>query len=264
MQVLKPLPYDMGNAGDLLKHGVIAEFAEWACRAFGRSLAFLDPFGGRPWAEPPNPRVADRLRRLSDCALKRAQPHYERRYYGSGHVFRHAASRFGCSTRVLASDRGADSRAELTASGLEELSALGFDSRNAYSILTADVSGDLLLIDPFSDFLPLAPTYLPELARVAQSIPVTLFVLDRDPNNRVGRQYADLRSRYLADAFCVRCPKLARSGVRGEAKYEAEVILFATNLEAHPEYPTLRRSLSQFVEHLSGVLGIPLSNPQGS
>ena len=23
------LPYDMGNAGDLIKHGLIAEFAEW-------------------------------------------------------------------------------------------------------------------------------------------------------------------------------------------------------------------------------------------
>ena len=262
MQVLEPLPYDMGNAGDLLKHGVIAEFAEWACRVFGKPLAFLDPFGGRPWEEPPNPRVADRLRRLPDCALKRAQPQYERRYYGSGHVFRHAARSAGCSSRVFASDRDADSRAELTASGLEELSASGFDSQNAYSILTADMSGDLLLIDPFSDFLPSAPTYLPELARVAQRIPVILFVLDLDPNNRVGRQYADLRSKYLVDAFCVRCPKLADSGVRGEAKYEAEVILLATSLEAHPQYPTLRRSLSYFVERLSGVLGVRLPNPQ--
>ena len=43
------LPYDMGNAGDLLKHGVLAEHvrwhAVWACR-----FDFLDPFGGKPWA----------------------------------------------------------------------------------------------------------------------------------------------------------------------------------------------------------------------
>ena len=25
------LPYDMGNAGDLLKHGVLAEFVRWQC-----------------------------------------------------------------------------------------------------------------------------------------------------------------------------------------------------------------------------------------
>lgn len=25
------LPYDMGNAGDLLKHGVLAEFVRWYC-----------------------------------------------------------------------------------------------------------------------------------------------------------------------------------------------------------------------------------------
>ena len=26
------LPYDMGNAGDLLRHGVLAEFVRWQCR----------------------------------------------------------------------------------------------------------------------------------------------------------------------------------------------------------------------------------------
>ena len=40
-----PLPYDMGNAGDLLKHGVLAEYVRWQCE-LGLPPRFLDPFGG--------------------------------------------------------------------------------------------------------------------------------------------------------------------------------------------------------------------------
>ena len=29
MKSISGLPYDMGNAGDLLKHGVLAEFVRW-------------------------------------------------------------------------------------------------------------------------------------------------------------------------------------------------------------------------------------------
>ena len=41
------LPYDMGNAGDLLKHGVLAEFVRWRCES-GRPGRFIDLFGGEP------------------------------------------------------------------------------------------------------------------------------------------------------------------------------------------------------------------------
>lgn len=76
----QPLPYDMGNAGDLLKHGLLAEFTQWWCRLNAKPLRFIDPFGGRPWAVPPVPRVVERVTALAGCALFAAQPHPEVRY----------------------------------------------------------------------------------------------------------------------------------------------------------------------------------------
>lgn len=60
------LPYDMGNSGDLLKHGVLAEFVRWQCES-RESFRFIDPFGGEPWSEPV-PEVVPRVLALpKDC-----------------------------------------------------------------------------------------------------------------------------------------------------------------------------------------------------
>ena len=77
-----PLPYDMGNAGDLLKHGVLAEFVRWQC-GLGMPLRFMDPFGGEPWGRPV-PEVGRRVRALPAGSLRAAQSHIDNgRYYGS-------------------------------------------------------------------------------------------------------------------------------------------------------------------------------------
>ena len=38
----QPLPYDMGNAGDLMKHGLLAEFTQWWCRVKRKPIRFID------------------------------------------------------------------------------------------------------------------------------------------------------------------------------------------------------------------------------
>jgi hypothetical protein len=48
LMMAQPLSYDMGNAGDLLKHGVLAEFIQWWCPLHARRMRFVGPFGGRP------------------------------------------------------------------------------------------------------------------------------------------------------------------------------------------------------------------------
>ena len=98
----------MGNAGDLLKHGVLAEVVRWQCEQ-GIQLRFIDLFGGEPWKEPVSPEVARRVRGLATvCALRAAQTGIEDgRYYGSGWVVRHvgtAATGRG-TVRVLTTDQ---------------------------------------------------------------------------------------------------------------------------------------------------------------
>ncbi len=79
------MPCHIGNAGDLLKHGVLAEFVAWRCESSG-SLRFIDLVGGEPWREPV-PEVVQRVRALPQCALRAVQTDLdENRYYGSGLV----------------------------------------------------------------------------------------------------------------------------------------------------------------------------------
>ena len=55
----------MGNAGDLIKHGLLAEFTLWWLQRNKSKFTFLDPFGGRPFVCPPNIKVTERVKSLS-------------------------------------------------------------------------------------------------------------------------------------------------------------------------------------------------------
>ena len=44
------LKYTIGNAGDIIKHGLLAEFVAWWSETHAnRVLRMADPFGGCPW-----------------------------------------------------------------------------------------------------------------------------------------------------------------------------------------------------------------------
>jgi hypothetical protein len=255
----QPLPYDMGNAGDLLKHGVLAEFTQWWCHLHARRMRFLDPFGGRPWVEPPVPRVVERVKALAGFALCAAQPLPEIRYYGSGHVVRHAAQASGHDAEVLVSDRDPAALRDLLASGLQALQHPGFDPADGFSILTAEVDADLALIDPFAPFLrDEAPLVLPRVDTVSQRRATVVFVLIQDPMDAVGRRYAALKARHLGHAWSLNCPKLPDTGVKGESNYETEVLLLAPVLLATPMAAALRDKLEQYAARLTEVLGVPV------
>ncbi len=149
----QPLCYDMGNAGDLLKHGILAEYTKWWCRINSKPICFLDPFGGRPWTESPKAEVTSRVKTLSDFALFLAQPEPEKRYYGSSHVVLHMAQAIGHDARVFVSDRDSDALEDLCDSGLVKLCYSGFDPEDGFTILDTNIEANLLLLDPFEDFL---------------------------------------------------------------------------------------------------------------
>ncbi len=145
------LPYDMGNAGDLLKHGVLAEFVRWQCD-LGRSFRFFDLFGGEPEA-PCQEEVARRVRALQAWALRAAQTGIdERRYCGSGLVARNAAANAGRGgIRVFSADRDRGRRERLQRAGLsmldEEIPACGvveghYDAYTAFGEIVGAMHDD--------------------------------------------------------------------------------------------------------------------------
>ena len=267
------LPYDMGNAGDLLKHGVLAEFVLWRCESPG-SLRFIDLFAGEPWAAPV-PEVAGRVRNLPGCALRAVQTDLDKNlYYGSGLVARRAADVGGVAdVRVVVGDRDPERRRRLKGAGLAMIEedfpdcAPGAGEYDGYAALGSIAGrltvGDLVLIDPFADFLPRAGTVVPQLAKLAEHAAVLLFVLNLNPCDRVARRFDALLDEHLPGAWRLTCPPLPDRGVRGESVYHAEVVLAPRSLPSHGRREeglsavALSNRLTAFAEQLSGVLEVP-------
>ena len=125
-------PYDHGNAGDLLKHGVLAEFVRWRCR-LDKSVRFLDLFGGEPYEEEVSDTVVQRVQALAGSALWEAQPDIsDHCYYGSGNLVRKLTEKVGGDVRVLVADCDPERLQRLRASGLstldEEFPSCGLNS----------------------------------------------------------------------------------------------------------------------------------------
>jgi hypothetical protein len=256
---LPPLPYVMGNAGDLLKHGILTEFVHWWCEQHpgGERFRFLDPFGGRPWSPSPPPEVVRRLEALAGTSLARAQANGGGKYLGSGHLV--LASAEG-RAEVLVSDRLPAACRALVASGLRALEAPEFDSRDGYTVLNVSTVADLVLIDPFAEFISrCAKKEVPRIAKAAEKSGVLLFVLDEDASSAQSRDYAELRDRLLPGAFVARAAKLRGQVVRGETKYDAEVVLVPATSSASAFGSQLVPRLETFCEGLSSVLGVPIT-----
>ncbi|MGH9386200.1 MAG: hypothetical protein ACRD2N_18140 [Vicinamibacterales bacterium] len=205
------LPYDMGNAGDLVKHGLLAEFTQWWCEYMSKPLCFLDPFAGRPWVSPPNPEVSRRVKALPSGvsgAIQRAQPDPDNRYYGSCYVVLNVAHALGCAAEVLFSDSDPNARQTFEGhDGFRELECNGFSKSDGFSILDSDCRGDLLLLDPFGNFLrDRASDVIPKVGKASARFACVLFVLNLNPKNPVGQRYGRLRADYLSAAWSLLCP----------------------------------------------------------
>jgi hypothetical protein len=189
--------------------------------------------------------VAERLQALAGFALFTAQPHSAARYYGSGHVVRHAAQAAGQPAEVRVSDRDPDARHDLGASGLTALQHPGFDPADGFSILAADVDADLALIDPYG-LCAVAPAVLPSIATASQRMAIVATVLLEDPMDEDARRYTALKASHLAGAWALHCPRL-----EGESLHAFEILLAAPRLFAQPEAAALRERLERYARRLS-------------
>ena len=267
------LPYQMGNAGDLLKHGMLAEFVRWRRELSGASkpFCFLDPFGGLPhcgdgeWCGGKKIAI-ERFKRLAnecpDCALVHAQCAIPRRYYGSGGVVFRAAKG---DARIRFSDC-CESKRKLLAKqpGFEELKALGFDPRDGYSVLNSInqgcIDGDLVLIDPFGDFLPCRQDDVaPRIAEASRRMAVVLFVLNKNPENKIGRKWRRAKETFFQGAWALSYLHPPHSDVLGESGYSVEVVLSAQCLrEANSgRVRELHERLHRFKQAFFSATGIP-------
>jgi len=260
-RVRSALPYDMGNAGDLLKHGILSEWAMWWPSNCSRPLRYIDPFAGQVAATPPVKAVIERVEGLSGTALSSVQNEIIDRYYGSAHVVRRASALSGGRAEVFVSDRDPERVKRLVQSGLTKLKVPGFVPGDAYTVLDSYSECDLMLIDPFAEFLKEDEIIrvIPRLAIAAKRFSVLLFILDKDADNHYGKRYRQLRDKCLPGIWHARLPKLKGTTVRGEQKYEAEVVLVMSAELRNEAANTLQPVLEEYCRRLGEVLGVAVA-----
>ena len=269
------LPYDMGNAGDLLKHGVLAELITWQCE-LGMCFRFMDPFGGEPHG-PPVQEVARRVRALTKGALRTAQVEIENgRYFGSGLLVQRAARAAACGeVRVLSGDISSARRRRLRECGLSMLHKefqpqgaeadhgvqYGHDGYKMLDVIATNAQvGDVVLIDPFFDHFVQrrASAVVPKIADIANHGTVLLFVLNPSPVDVAGQRFDRLLGEHLRGAWRMTCPPLCETSVRGESTYHAEAVLAARQLtekDCRDSTGLLWNRIAAFTRQLADILG---------
>ncbi len=250
-----PLPYDMGNAGDLLKHGVISEILACWVRSGPGTPSFYDPFGGVPWQDPPHHRVVQRVKALNGFTIQDAQSDIENRYLGSGHIARAVGEKLNSTIEVYVGDRNSDRLENLVQCGLQPIELPNYDRGDGYSLLKCSTPDSLVLIDPFADFLPdHPPDVFPDIRDVASNCIVVLFIL-LDPNNTEAIQtYRDQRNALLQHVWSIYCPPLSGTGILGESTYGAEVVICMPPRVISNMGSPLKRALSAYTKALENVL----------
>lgn len=253
------LPYKMGNSGDLLKHGVLAEYVRWRHQS-DSPVRFIDLFGGEPDEEMTDEFKERVLGLPEESALRCAQTKAQHGVYlGSGLVARNAGAR-----QVLTNDCDPDRRERLKNAGLDLLpkefpncdpEELGWDAYRLLDDVVRELrTDDLVLVDPFHEFLKdHAEEVIPRLACAVteKQAAVLLFALNLNPDNEVGRRFDDLLAEHLPGAWRITCPP--HPDLR---KYYAEVVLVSP-LTMGPPCATawlLRKRLERFAEKLQHVL----------
>ncbi|MBS3908231.1 MAG: hypothetical protein KGZ93_01140 [Actinobacteria bacterium] len=260
----KPLPYTMGNAGDLIKHGLLAEFINWHCRTTNERLAFYDPFGGRPWQEPTHETVAERIEKLSPCPLKSAQQECIQGYYGSGHLVAQISATNNNKVRIYSSDKDTEARNDLINTGLEPISLTGFDHSDGYSILDCKFSDNedtLHLIDPFYDLANINKSVLEKVIKKVASgkVSVALYILYADSEieywNTFKKMQDSLTLAGSVNYVSLKCKVIDNSTINGESKYHSYISLYTHKHYQEQGLAELHQAVEDFSINLTEAIG---------
>jgi len=221
------LPYDPGNAADLLKHGWLAVMVPWLLSKDAGAFRYADSFAGE-WDYELLPRVSARLSRLKSTPLSRYSQSawQDGRYLGSTGLVGAIASHERRPVEIWVGDRCSDRVARLVANhSCHELP----ESGGGYAVLRSDQRYDLILLDPFADFLREAPRWLPEIVARSANCSLLLVVLAESHESEAYREYVDAFRQQCrtqgATAIVGGVPALPHSTVRGESRHDAEVVL---------------------------------------
>ena len=268
--MIPTLKYDMGNAGDIIKHGLIAEFCEWWFER-NASLTFGDSFGGCPWGDCK--RVADRISKIKniDCALARVYKlNYGKypKYLGSSHLVKAISENNGKHAKIYVSDNNPDARSNLKHSELRLIKLS--DDNDGYRIFDEQekYNFNLILIDPYSKFILEELNNgnkrlfkIKDFVEKHDNVYVALFILDLNSANDVGKGFSNFKKEHLSGiSVSLRCPKIKGTKIKGESGFDAEILLISKQFETNPDIGSLKERLKKIANEARQIL--PLNDDQ--
>lgn len=225
--VTKRLPYDPGNAGDLLKHSWLAVVTRWLLSKEEKegTFKYADSFAGE-WDYEATPAVQDRMGKLSSTALS-LYSHYawdRGRYLGSTGLVASVLKHERRPGEIWVGDK-CKARVDRLV-GEHNCRALPSPS-NGYAVLESAEEYCLILLDPYADFLDESDSRVRHIIGRVERSSLLLFVLEK-PSDRKGQQgpWDQLKQRLERSAACFigTVPPLSKSAVRGESKYAAHMV----------------------------------------
>ncbi len=258
----KRYSYTMGNAGDIIKHGLLAEFVEWWKDSNNKTLPLrvADTFGGHPWGE--NDKITSKLKDSECYALGRAYSEEDDKYLGSSHLIRQVAEKSKLKVSIDIFDRNKAVHRKLDEFKRKDsmkLIKLPYD--DGYNILCDKKEPwkyNLILIDPYSEFLKGEfwdegdPRYFTRIIELTEQYPnlfVAVFVLD--DKEKEGERFDNFKRCKLSHcAFSLRCPK------QGKSIFDTEILLIGQQI-ADGKCDKLRERLECFAPKASDVLLLP-------
>lgn len=261
-----PLPYTMGNSGDLIKHGILAEFTDWHAKEIKEDLIFYDPFGGRPWQNPIHELVAKRICNLASCPLRKIQSKNRNQYIGSGHIVEEISKENGNKIKVFSSDKDSKARHDLIATGLSPISTKGFNPEDAYSILSSNIEkeqNNLILIDPFYDLEKINKTIFNKIIQLITTshTSVALYVLYSDQEIKQWEIFQEKHKKLTpnnVNFVALKCKAIDNSAINGESKFHSYIVLYTHKYYSTEETSKFSKRIYSYAKNLEKALGNPI------
>ena len=264
----KSLRYDMGNIGDLLKHGVMAEFIRWwsDINSDKNNFVFLDPFCGLRWEYPENKCILRRLCNLrdnhdGDFAIISAQPGIDDgKYYGSTHVVINQTLQIPRKKKlqpvIYVSDESPDKIMALEKSNeyIKKLSCHGFSKSDGYLILDyingGNINADMALIDPYCEMDKII-SYLSEIIKACEKTAIILFVII---NNK--GKWKEIKQKLSPNSIILTCPSTGETScIRGEGRKVGVVL--SSYLLTKTKNDSLLNNIRCYADALSKIAFLP-------
>jgi hypothetical protein len=225
MNCEQDMKYDAGNIGDILKHSWLIEVTEWLLKQKEkRDFHYADVFCGC-YSYTVKPFIKERISKFfQDTRLCQIQEKFLKNgeYLGSVGIVNQICRCYSIKPEIFIFDKDKSKMETFPIEiPFQKLSII-----DGYQILEGEEIYDLILIDPYSDFIPNSKKYLKKLINKSEHSSIIIFILNWASKvssyNKFFEQLKEATKLKSIHAILGRIP--THPFKKGEEKYHFEIL----------------------------------------